>query len=302
MHSQPKLTFAGTLLAAMLCVVGPTEFGVRVACAQPPGDPAFKAAPAPPEGQRTPVSDLQRARTLVAGHASISARLVQTISMFDRHVRAEGRYLQAPGRRVRMELNLKVGSTNGTLLEVCDGEILWSRQDIDQQPQISRRNVTQILEAARAAGTVPENMLIADLGLGGLGSLLGALERSFEFSGMKDDTLRERPVTIIQGEWSTFMQTNLRGADPNSPFPPYIPDVVRVTLDRENGVPLRLMYLKKVPGRDVLKPFLTLDFHDVKLGETIDPAEFQFTVPERVQPSELTQLYIQRLQPAAPPK
>lgn len=286
----------------MLCAVALSGSGVREAVAQPPGDPDFKAKPSPAAGERTPVGDLQRARGLVVGHPSISAKMVQTISMFDRHVRAEGRYLQAPDRRVRMELNLKVGSTTGTLLEVCDGEILWTRQDIDQQPQISRRNVTQILEAARKAGNVPENMLIADLGLGGMGSILGALERSFEFNGMKDDTLRERPVTIIQGEWSPFMQTNLRGADPNSPIPPYIPDVVRVTLDRENGVPLRLMYLKKVPDRDVLKPFLTLDFLDVKIGATLDPAEFQFTVPERVQPSELTQLYIQRLQPAGAPK
>jgi hypothetical protein len=286
----------------MLCVAWLESFGVGTAVAQPPGDPAFKTTPAPAAGERTPVGDLQRARALVVGHPSISARMEQTISMFDRHVRAEGRYLQAPDRRVRMELNLKVGSTTGTLLEICDGEILWTRQDIDQQPQISRRNVTQILEAARKAGNVPENMLIADLGLGGMGSILGALERSFEFKGMKDDTLRDRPVTIIQGEWSAFMQTNLRGADPNGPIPPYIPDVVRVTLDRENGVPLRLMYLKKVPDRDVLRPLLTLDFLDVKIGQALDPAEFQFTVPERVQPSELTQLYIQRLQAAAPPK
>ena len=285
MQTQRSLTFVTIACAITACVA---LWGPGLVQGQP--------------AERTAVGELQRARALLGQQTSIVAQLVETVTMFDRTVKADGRYIQTNDRRIRLELKLRVGNTTGSLLEVCDGEILWVRQDIGKDPYITRRNVKQILEAAERTGAIPQNVLVADLGLGGLPSLLASIERSFDFDGMKDDTLRDRPVVTVQGHWNEAMNINLRGSSPNNPFPTYIPDIVRVTVDRETGFPHRIMYLKKVPDRDTLKPMLTLDFLDVKLGQPIDPSEFTFVVPERVQPHEETQVYINMLQaPPAPP-
>jgi hypothetical protein len=285
MQTQRSLTFATIGCAITACAA---LWGPALVLGQP--------------AERTAVGELQRARALLGQQTSIVAQLVETVTMFDRTVKADGRYIQTNDRRIRLELKLRVGNTTGSLLEVCDGEILWVRQDIGKDPYITRRNVKQILEAAERTGAIPQNVLVADLGLGGLPSLLASIERSFDFDGLKDDTLRDRPVVTVQGHWNEAMNINLRGSSSNNPFPAYIPDIVRVTVDRETGFPHRIMYLKKVPDRDTLKPMLTLDFLDVKLGQPIDPSEFTFVVPERVQPHEETQVYINMLKaPPAPP-
>lgn len=285
MQTQRILTFVATALITTAC-----------------GFPSIPATLSAHAEDRDPIGQMRKARDLLGKHPSISAQLVETVVMFDRSVKMDGRYLQMSDHRLRFEVKLRVGGTVGSLVEVCDGEILWSRQDIGKEQQVTRRNVKQILEAAQKAGNIPENILAADLGLGGLPSLLATIEQSFDFDGLKDDTLRERPIVIIQGQWKAHMAANLRGQLPEGQFPPYVPDIVRVSLDRETQFPLRIMYLKKVPERDTLRPLLTLDFLDVKLGEPIDPKEFTFVVPERVQPVELTERYLQRIQqpPTAP--
>lgn len=286
MPTRRILTFAATAILAFVCELSS----------------GFCSLPAVAQ-DRDPIGEMRRARDLLGKHATISAQLVETVVMFDRSVKMDGRYLQTADHRLRFEVKLRVGGTVGSLVEVCDGEILWSRQDIGKEQQVTRRNVKQILEAAQKAGNIPQNVLAADLGLGGLPSLLATIEQSFDFDGLKDDTLRDRPVVIIQGQWNAAMAANLRGQLPEGQLPPYVPDIIRITLDRETGFPHRIMYLKKVPERDTLRPLLTLDFLDVKLGEPIDPSEFTFVVPERIQPVELTERYLQKIQqpPAAPP-
>ena len=251
-----------------------------------------------PAAARSAESELRRARSSLSQASSLSARLVETISLFDRNVRAEGRYLQSSNRRIRLELKLKLGQTSGSLLEVCDGEILWSKQDVGPDTTITRRNVNQILDAARQSGAVPENMLIADLGLGGLPALLASIERSFDFTGLKSDRLRDRPVVILQGQWKPPVVATLNpGGDPNQ-LPPYIPDLIRIYLDEETGFPLRIMYLKKIPDRDTLRSLLTLDFLDPQVGQELPSQEFVFVPPSQPQPIELTHQYLQQLRPA----
>lgn len=286
MQTRRILTFAASACLAIVCELSP-GLSSLTAYAE----------------DRDPIGQMRRARDLLGKHTTISAQLVETVVMFDRSVKMDGRYLQTADHRLRFEVKLRVGGTVGSLVEVCDGEILWSRQDIGKEQQVTRRNVKQILEAAQKAGNIPQNVLAADLGLGGLPSLLATIEQSFDFDGLKDDTLRDRPVVTIQGQWNAAMAANLRGQLPEGQLPPYVPDVIRITLDRETGFPHRIMYLKKVPERDTLRPLLTLDFLDVKLGEPIDPSEFTFVVPERIQPVELTERYLQKIQqpPPTPP-
>jgi hypothetical protein len=287
-----------------------------IALVQPGGAGQAPPGPAadPEAGMVDPATALRKARERIAAYSSVRASLVEVVSIAERGFKAEGRYLQSslkPGDwHLRLELSLKLGSSEGHLLEICDGEVLWTRHEIGigkkKEQQITRRNVTQILEAARKLGANTEANLIKSLGLGGIPELLGSLEREMKFTGLKDETLRDRPVLVVQGTWNDDAAKRWLGdpetRDKNATFPVFVPDEVRVFLDRETGFPLRLLYVKKMPDRDVMRPMLTLDFLDIALNEPIDAREFEYEPPDRVTPIEITPVYLEQLKTMAAPQ
>lgn len=126
-----------------------------------------------------------------------------------------------------------------------------------------------------------------------------------KFSTLKEESLRSRPVYLIQGTWNDDAAKRWLGDPTKRPkdaaLPMFVPDEVRISLDRETGFPLRVQYLKKMPDRDLMRPMLTLDFLDVALNEPIDPREFQYEPPDRVTPVELTPMYLDQLKPLTAP-
>lgn len=299
------LTPAATFLLA-------STFAAQALAQPKPGAPPAAPAAVQPADNGPARREMKRARDLLAQHSSVQARLVESVAILDRSFKAEGRYLQGhiqgKDHRVRLEMTLKIGRSEGTLLEVCDGDILWTRHEVGdkdkKEPTITRRNVTQILDAARKRGGDTETLLIADLGLGGLPALLASLERSMTFSNLKKDTLRNRPVNVIQGTWNNEFLARFRdpakpAAEP-APLPVFVPDQVELSLDRETGFPHRIQYLKKFEDRETLRPMLTLDFIDVVLNQPINKSEFVFVPPDRPAPIEITPAYLQQLLPKEP--
>ncbi|MGQ0635598.1 MAG: hypothetical protein ACT4QC_13370 [Planctomycetaceae bacterium] len=275
------------------------------AAAQPP-----QTAPAPGSAEE----ELVRARNLLLAHTSVQGRIVEKVDVFDRGYTAEGQYLQTALKpndwHMKLDLVLKVGDAQGSLLEVCDGEVLWTSIQIDtgkrfakkanKEQTVTRRNVNQILAAARKAGETTETAMVTSLGLGGLPALLSAFERDMRFTGLKEDVFRGRPVVVIQGVWQDRMVAQFTGqpsTEGSALLPAVVPDSVWVYLDRETGVPLRVLYLKKLPERQVSRPMLTLDFLDVTINEPIDLNEFAYEPPPGVTPMELTNQYVDRLTP-----
>ena len=254
----------------------------------------------------------------------MAATIVETVAVSERSFKAEGRYLQAglkPGEwRLRLELLVKIGDTEGSLLEVCDGGVLWTRTEIDlskkkdrkdrKETTVTRRDVAQIMSAARKLGEKTQAELIATLGLGGLPGLLAAVEKDMKFVPIvREETLRDRPVFVIQGSWTDSYTAKMRERETRGTpgLLALLPDSVRLSIDRETGVPLRIVYLKKMPGRDVSRSMLTLDLLDVELDQPINSSEFNYEPSGDVPPIEQTKLFVDMLtateaqaQPAPP--
>jgi hypothetical protein len=303
--------------------------------AAPARDRGFLAATLPDErneteepvdakGQRTPEGELDRARRKLLKAGSVAATIVETVAVSERSFKAEGRYLQAglkPGEwRLRLELLVKIGDTEGSLLEVCDGGVLWTRTEIDlskkkdrkdrKETTVTRRDVAQIMSAARKLGEKTQAELIATLGLGGLPGLLAAVEKDMKFVPIvREETLRDRPVFVIQGSWTDSYTAKMRERETRGTpgLLALLPDSVRLSIDRETGVPLRIVYLKKMPGRDVSRSMLTLDLLDVELDQPINSSEFNYEPSGDVPPIEQTKLFVDMLtateaqaQPAPP--
>jgi hypothetical protein len=343
----PKLTLLAVLIltSAWVAAAPPRVVGNRPAAVQTPGgagdrvarrlasDNDFVAAvfgvddepAAEGEGKRSPQRELRKSREQLLKVKSISAKIVERVDVLDmgRSFKAEGRYLQMGLRdgdwKMRMELAIKIGSANGSLLEVCDGELLWIRTDIDtgrkkdnpeggkkdlRDTRINRCNVVKILNAAKKLpDKTYEKTIITSLGLGGLPALLAALEQTMEFTSVKDGTLRDKPMLVIEGTWSEPFAKRLRGSmQPGQPgaglLPPTAPDSVKIYIDRETGFPHRISYLKKIAGRDVHRQMLTLDFLDVEINQPISGSEFDYVPPKNVAPQEITKGFLDQLMPA----
>lgn len=263
----------------------------------------------------SPTAVLNNARKQLLKNKSISARLVETITIVDRTLKAEGRYLQTALKtndwHMRLEMAVKIGESTGSLLEVCNGEVLWTRTDIDSgrkkerkdahDSTITRRNVSEIMSAAKKLGDPKtETGLIASFGLGGLPGLIAAIEQDMKLTSVKEDSLNGHPVYIVQGTWNEAFLKKMGppGAQPASLLMlPGIPESMRIYVDRETGFPHRFLYLKKVPGRDVFRSVLTLDFVDVALDEPINPAEFDYKAPEGAPVIEQTKAFVELLTP-----
>lgn len=336
-----RLTFAVTLLGitGWIWAAGPRVSGNRPVLLQVPvsdGDAsgsAFVAAlfpddttPADADGKRSPAAEIKQAREQLLKVKSIAAKVSEKVDLLDKSFKAEGRYLQMGLRendwKMRLELAVKIGSASGSLLEVCDGELLWMRSEIEtgrrkdkkegakkdpRDTAITRRNVTKILNAARKLPDKSyETGLITSLGLGGLPALLASAEQNMKFSSVKETTLRDMPMIVVEGTWNESFAQKLRGAagqgqPASAMLPPAAPDSVRIYIDRGTGFPHRIMYLKKIAGRDVQKPMLTLDFLDVEINQPISGSEFEYVPPKDVTPIELTQGFLDQLAPQTSP-
>ena len=149
---------------------------------------------------------LDQARQRMLSYSSIQAKLVETVALTNRRFTINGTYLQGGGGdlKLRLEYQVKLGDTEGSILEVCDGQVLWSRNQIGNDVRISRRDVRQILQAAADNG-LPENLVTVELGFGGLPGLLASIEQSMQFDHFKEDTADGRKLFVIEGGWKPNM-------------------------------------------------------------------------------------------------
>ena len=241
---------------------------------------------------------LQQAHDKLNGYRFIDAKLDQTVRIGDRQFKMQGRYLKGADLKLRLEYAVQVGGTSGQLIEVCDGQLLWTHYNVGGQQRVTRRNVQQIISAASQAGFTAQNVLTAELGLGGLQGLMASLQKSVQFESQWEQDASERTFVVIEGAWKRSFRERLLGPDApaDQPMPPTVPDQVRLYFEQDSLFPRRILYLKKeADGRRV--PMVTIDFTEVTWPESIDESQFSFKPPATVAPEDITQSYVNRFKP-----
>jgi hypothetical protein len=291
----------------------PAEAGGQTArgeaASSQPAESADPAAESQPAGQTAESSEagvrlLQEARDNLIGKP-LEAVLAEDVLIGgfgpgQKRFKATGRYVQGPNLKLRLEFAIKVGQTQGTLLEVCDGQILWTLQKVGDRPRITRREVRTILDAASQAGHIDDNLLTAELGLGGLPALLASIERHMVLEAPRQETIDGHTVHVIEGRWNDdFLKRFQPSSDDTEEaqvLPAHVPDRIQIYLDSEK-YPRRIVYRKQPPGREFYVPLLTLDFQDFRINPPIDDSEFVFEPERGVFQEDITREYLDRLRP-----
>lgn len=265
-----------------------------------PKEASAAASSASPEGAAV----LEEARKKLGEYQSVKADLTERISFQDHSFTAKGSYLQGKRNQVRLEMTVELGGNRGALLEICDGNILWTRHDIIDQTQVTRRDVQKILQAVeKSGGRFTESSMIADLGLGGLAGILAGIAADMEFKKPVEETLDGTPVIIIDGQWNeTYLnrfRTDPKIAPKDVQLPAFVPDQIRIVLQKETLFPRRITYLKRNPGGKVTSPMLILEFSKVVFNGKVSNEQFQYVPDQQNTPTDVTQMYLQRIEAAA---
>jgi hypothetical protein len=182
--------------------------------------------------------------------------------------------------------------------------------ETEGKPRVTRRDVRAILSAAKGSKGAPEDVLTAELGLGGLPAILASLEKTMDFTSVGQEDIRGKVLTVIDGTWKPGQRDKLLAAansgldekQRTKKLPMHIPDSVRVYLDPENGMfPRRIVYWKQHPERDYSFPMVTIAFSDIVLNGPVDEKSFEFDAPEGVTPDDITARYTEMFKPRQAP-
>ena len=304
MKSLPKFTASViALVAAVYWLTGTSLPGFQEPAGKgqgtvlkPDDTPKDRSAEAPGAESPEAKTALDQARQRLLRYQSIKAKLTETVALSSRRFTVNGSYLQGSGAelKLRLEFKVKLGDTEGSVLEVCDGQVLWTRHHIgDEAPRISRRDVRQILKAAADNGYT-DNLVTVDLGFGGLPGLFASIEQSMQFDQFKEDTADGHKLIVIEGGWRANMLKVWQGNNPKAPLPDYVPSRVRIYFDSESLFPRRILYLSR-NAEQRLRPMVSLDFTEIETDIAIPASKFKFAPPDGVFPDDLTPKFLEQI-------
>jgi len=268
--------------------------------AKPAADKKGDAKEADPAVTKAATDLMKRVRESLYARSSIKAELDQTVMIGMQQFQVTGHYVSS-GQRLRLEYTIQPNQgLSGSLLEICDGKDLWSLLKVGETTRVTFRDVQQIKAAVAGSRNVPDVVLTAELGLGGMTALLASLERTMTFDAMKEENGEEGARTVVQGRWKPEILARWpRGKD--DMLPAYVPDLVRVWVDTQAMFPVRIVYVKRVVENDkkIYRPMVSLKFRNVEFDVPVSEQEFAFVTPEKVVPEDITRQFLDRMKKGA---
>lgn len=251
--------------------------------------------PADPEA----LEIFQEAQRQLFEHSSIRTRFRELIAFPGRPFSAEGTYVTGGPLQLRLEYQIELGDLRGTMLQVCDGQVSWTREEVIPivgtegelaeevaYSRTSRRDVNQILREVEQQPGVEGAILVAQLGIGGLPAMLAGIERTMLFDHHETVEQNGRNFIVVEGRWrddlSPIVQQFTTGG----------PERVKVFLAEENLFPERIVYLQRVSEEGEFLELLDLQFLDIEFNTPVNPEAFTFVSPPGTEEHDETQSYL----------
>lgn len=249
---------------------------------------ALGQAPAPAEVPTLAENAIIDAIIKLRLRERIAADVVQEVSMLDQTFSLEGNYFKDTGHRVRLRLDLKgLGDTGSTMLQVCDGKILWDYQKVLNNQTYRRREITPILKRLEDPNLDDQfrGMILTQIGFGGPEALLTGLQKAIKFDQFAEENDEGVAAFVLGGTWrdrSVLMGPGERSLSPTDRLPPYIPSNVRVFIDKATSWPYKVVMIGNAP--------LMLREDNRAIGPDGRPIGVKKAAP-KVEPSRITLKY-----------
>lgn len=271
-----------------------------------------QVAPPNPEA----VKLLQDARTRLFNHESVQAELVQKVVLGGYRFSASGRYLSGRDFRTRLEFSAQLGEMEASYLEVCDGQILHTRRQINrlasranEQPstpeiELTRRDIQKILSEVQLFLDQPPAVRAAEIGIGGLPAILASLERTMIFVSLTEASLEGNPVLVIEGRWNPDERDRIMTGlgQMAAQINQFMPERVRVAFDQDTLFPRRIQYLQRASSESsVYNALLTVEFANVRLNQPIPIQQFRYLPPPGMEERDETATFVEHILEATNP-
>lgn len=260
---------------------------------------------------------LRQAVAQLSATGSIEAKVRQRIDLFDRELIGSGTYAQQGAglaTRLRLEMRMRADESAMDLLQVANGETLWTFNAADGLRTLRRVDVDRVQDALRGESSDARaaSMPTGTIGLGGLSWVLDGLRQYCEFKEVQTSKLGELEVFVVHGRWRTEKLLSLvpeaerrrmaaGGAIDATKLPQHLGDRVTIFLGRDDLFPYRFDYRRTLPpdqdgaegsGASATadkatatdsspsavgtKPVMTLEFYEVRFGRNLPREMFAY--------------------------
>lgn len=322
----PTLARNGALAAAVIAgiLAAQTAFQTAAERPAPQGVAASSAQPAPaaPSDGR---GLLEQAIVAIESRQSAAAKIYYRFELLGYpQMVGSGAYLEQRSETAQLfrhDAKLQLDDGVVTLLQVFDGQNLWTYDDLDGE-KLTRVDVIQVAQSLRAKKELPQVGEIGKWpGLGGLPRLLRGLNSAFDFEVAEEAAFtltdggrqREMPVWRLRGNWKPDLLAQLlpdqaEDIQQGKPvrlekLPEHLPDHVMVYLGQDDLFPYQIDYRRHQPKRlwerspPESKSLVIIQFPEVSLDVAIPPGEFTYR-PGSLAPTDGTAAFIGNLEKA----
>lgn len=245
---------------------------------------------------------LRQAVAQLSATGSIEAKIRQRIDLFDRELIGSGSYAQQGAgvtTQMRLEMRMRAESAATELLQVCNGETLWTFNAADGQRTLRRVDVDRVLDALRGDSRglrATTSIAAPSIGLGGMPWMLEGLRQNCRFEEVRSERLGDVDVHAVYGTWRTEKVLSLLpeheqkriaagGKLDVARLPPHLSDRVVIYLGRDDLFPYRFDYGRTQPLTEkqsaagetpTTKTIMTLEFYEVRFGRPIPRERFYY--------------------------
>lgn len=239
---------------------------------------------------------LKRAIAQMHSETRFQAAVRHRIDMFDQNLVGAGHYRQFGNgsiKRLRFELKIQVGENTASVVQVCDGRHLWTRENLADSTSLSRIDVRYISDALQkqeqkdaqhSTGVLAANWG-ANIAMGGIPRLLASLQSSFHFTSTSEATYEDVPVWVLVGKWKPEVREQIAAKFGSAKkFPTHLPDAVRIVLGRDvefKFIPREIQYLKVASDKTVT-PMVSLQLYDITRLVDMNASQFEYQRGEQV--------------------
>jgi hypothetical protein len=243
--------------------------------ATPPKADAAKPAIAPPKADPEATKTLEQALELIDPTKRlgwIETKVWQQADVQGLRFQAEGRYLAAPNNRLRLDLKVRVGGTDGEMQVVSDGSTVWQALKAGSGERVvTRWELKKVLDTLTAPGTMPQlrEEFFRGQMFAGAAPLLENLQKQMTFTKQEPARWNNQDVLKLTGVWSSDVVKAIT-AQPDQ-WPYFLPRTCHLYLDTKTLWPYRLEWWGPSPPQPQDGLLLEMEFREPKLHKADEP-------------------------------